>query len=125
MLFPEKCYNLEEKCHICLKFLVISGKFFLYLEKTIYPEKIFHPQNGTLTENFLATGRGHKKKIIKCPFCFEKCPSEPGSPNFSKLPTPLSSSSVSCTTVLRWTSIIWFLALYLVELILECWGFLP
>jgi hypothetical protein len=36
-----------------------------------------------------------------------------------------SSSSVSCTTVLRWTSIIWFLALYLVELILECWGFLP
>jgi hypothetical protein len=36
-----------------------------------------------------------------------------------------SSSSVSCTTVLRWTSIIWFLALYLVELILECWVFLP
>jgi hypothetical protein len=41
-----------------------------------------------------------------------------------------SSSSVSCTTVLRWTSLIWFplyphYGLYLVELILECLGFLP
>jgi hypothetical protein len=63
MLFPEKCYNFGEKCHICGKIVDISGKFFSYLEKTVVcPEKIFDPQNGTLTEIFLATGGGRSQK---------------------------------------------------------------
>ena len=59
MLFPEKCFNFGEKHHICGKFLCISGKFFSCLVKTVVcPEKFFDPQNGTLTNIFLATGGG-------------------------------------------------------------------
>ena len=57
MLFPEKCFNFREKYHISGKFLGVSGKMFSYLGKIgVCPEKIFDSQNGTLTENFLATG---------------------------------------------------------------------
>ena len=64
----------------------------------VCPENFFDPLNGTLTEIFLATGGGvggggHKKNIFKCPFFSEKCSSEPGPPNFSKLPTPLALTS--------------------------------
>jgi hypothetical protein len=56
----------------------------------VCPEKIFDPLNGTLTEIFVAGGVGGvtNKKIFKCPFFCEKCPSEPGPPNFSKLVRP-------------------------------------
>ena len=55
--FLEKCFNFGEKYHISGKFLGVSGKFFSYLGKIgVCPEKFFDSQNGTLTENFLATG---------------------------------------------------------------------
>ena len=55
--FLEKCFNLGEKYHISGKFLGVSGKKFSYLGKIgVCPEKIFDSQNGTLTENVLATG---------------------------------------------------------------------
>jgi hypothetical protein len=40
-----------------VKFFGISENFFSYLGKNmLYPENFFDSQNGTLTENFLATG---------------------------------------------------------------------
>jgi hypothetical protein len=59
MLFPEKCSHFGEKYNISGKFLGVSGKFFSYLGKIgVCPENFFDSQNGTLTENFLATGGG-------------------------------------------------------------------
>ena len=59
MLFPEKCFNFWQKYNISGKFLGVSGKFFSYLGKIgVCPEKFFDSQNGTLTENCLATGGG-------------------------------------------------------------------
>jgi hypothetical protein len=63
MLFPEKCFNFREKYHISGKFLGVSGKMFSYLGKIgVCPEKFFDSQNGTLTENFLATGGGGSRR---------------------------------------------------------------
>jgi hypothetical protein len=83
---------LWERYHVSGKFLGVSGKFFSYLGKIgVCPEKIFDSQNGTLTENVLATGGegrrsgakgGQKWPIdggppavaLSVPFCDEKCP---------------------------------------------------
>jgi hypothetical protein len=68
MLFPEKCFNFGEKYHICGNFL---GK------TVVCPEKFCDPQNGTLTEIFLATGGGegsHPKKIFLSALFFRKVP---------------------------------------------------
>jgi hypothetical protein len=63
MLFPEKCFNFGEKYNISGKFFGISDNFFSYLGKNmLYPENFFDSQNGTLTENFLATGGGEVTK---------------------------------------------------------------
>jgi hypothetical protein len=60
--FLEKCFNFGEKYHISGKFLGVSVKFFSYLGKIgVCPEKFFDSQNGTLIENFLATGGGSPK----------------------------------------------------------------
>ena len=57
--FLEKCFNFGEKYHISGKFLGVSGKFFSYLGNIgVCPEKFFDSQNGTLAENFWATGGG-------------------------------------------------------------------
>jgi hypothetical protein len=62
--FLEKCFNFGEKYHIPGKFLGVSGKKFSYLGKIgVCPENFFDSQNGTLTENFLATGGGQKWPI--------------------------------------------------------------
>jgi hypothetical protein len=59
MLFPEKCFNFGEKYNILGKFFGVCGKIFLYLGKIgVCLETFFDSQNGTLTENFLATGGG-------------------------------------------------------------------
>ena len=38
---------------------------------------------------FFGDGGGSQNKILDALFFSEKCPSKPGHPNFSKLPTPL------------------------------------
>jgi hypothetical protein len=66
MLFPEKCFNFGEKYDISGKFLGVSGKFFSYLGKIgVCAEKFLASQNGTLTENFLATGGERSPKWSK------------------------------------------------------------
>ena len=55
---------LWERYHISGKFLGVSGKFFSYLGKIgVCPEKFFDSQNGTLTENVLATGGGKVAEV--------------------------------------------------------------
>jgi hypothetical protein len=55
--FLEKCFNFGKKFNISGKFLGVSGKIFSYLGKFgECREKCFDSQNGTLAENFLATG---------------------------------------------------------------------
>ena len=64
--FLEKCLNLGGKYHISGKFLGVSGKILSYLGKIgVCPEKFFGSQNGTLTENVLATGGGKSPKWSK------------------------------------------------------------
>ena len=63
MLFSEKCFNFGEKYHISGKFFGVYGKNFSYLgEFGVCPEKFFDSQNGTLTENFSATGGGGDRR---------------------------------------------------------------
>jgi hypothetical protein len=51
---------------VAINIVGVSGKFFSSLGKIwVRPEKIFDTQNGTLTENFLATGGGSTKKMFK------------------------------------------------------------
>jgi hypothetical protein len=79
--FLEKCFNFGEKYHISGKFLCVSGKFFSYLGKIgVRPEKFFDSQNGTLTENFLATGGGGRRSGAKGS---QKGPIDGGPPAFA------------------------------------------
>jgi hypothetical protein len=53
----------------------LARKFFSYLGKIgVCPEKIFDSQNGTLTENFLATGGGGRRKKFLSALFFLKVP---------------------------------------------------
>jgi hypothetical protein len=64
--FVKKCFNFGEKYHISGKFLGVSEKMFSYLGRIVVrAENFFDSQNGTLTENFLATGGGRSPKWSK------------------------------------------------------------
>ena len=64
--FLQNCFNLGGKYNISGKFLGVSGKFFSYLGKIgVCAENFFDCQNGTLTENFLATGGGGRRIVAK------------------------------------------------------------
>jgi hypothetical protein len=64
LVFLEKSFNFGGKYDISGKFLGVSGKIFSCLGKIgVCPEKFFDSQNGTLTENFLATGGGKVAEV--------------------------------------------------------------
>ena len=83
-------FQFRGKYHISGKFNGISGKFFRYLGKMWYVRKIFLTPKWYTDRNFFGDrGGGSRQNFFEVTFFLEKCPSKPGPPNFSKLPTTL------------------------------------